>query len=117
MQNSIDTPLLVVDTQLRLTRFSPTVDKLIPVAQIREQDFVTALPWRDELPKLKGLLRQVIESHQAHRSIVRLHERVWQMHITPFIDSSNRLRVPPCLIQSPGMKEPHVRPTRRVLHR
>ena len=90
IQNSVDTPLIVVDNDLRVTRFVPRVDELIPVKDIRLYDHIVALPWRNELDGLRDILLSVIDSHQAHRSIVRLGEQVWQMHITPFIDASNR---------------------------
>ena len=90
IQNSIDTPLIVVNNDLRITRFVPKVDELIPLKNMRLQDHIIALPWRFEIDGLRDTLIGVIDSHQAHRSIVRLGERVWQMHISPFIDSSNR---------------------------
>jgi two-component system CheB/CheR fusion protein len=90
IQNSIDTPLLVVDINMRIQRFVPAIDALIPLESIRDQDHVTALSWRHELPGLREMLGGVIDSHQACRSIVRLGQQVWQLHITPFIDESKR---------------------------
>ncbi|MCB1773912.1 MAG: EAL domain-containing protein [Gammaproteobacteria bacterium] len=90
IQNSIDTPLIVVDIDMRVARYVPAIEALIPVAQIREQDHITALPWRNEVAGLREILGKVIDSHQAHRSIVRLGSQVWQMHIAPFIDGGNR---------------------------
>ena len=91
IQKSIDTPLIVVDIDMRVTRHVPAVEALIPIDQIREQDHITALPWRHEVNGLREILGNVIDSHQAHRSIVRLGSRVWQMHISPFIDEGNRV--------------------------
>jgi len=90
IQVSIETPLLVVDNNLRVTRFVPKVDELIPLEAIREHDHIIALPWRDEVAGLRDMLLTVIDSHQAQHHIVRLGARVWQLNISPFIDEANR---------------------------
>jgi two-component system CheB/CheR fusion protein len=90
IQVSIETPLMVVDTNLRITRVVPKIDELIPLEGIREHDHIVALPWREEVAGLREMLTEVIDSHQAQRQIVRLGVRVWQLHISPFIDESNR---------------------------
>ncbi len=87
--NSVDTPLLVVDNNLRTTRFTSTIDILIPLQEIRLQDYITALPWRHEIEGLREAISEVIDSHKAHRNVVRLGKYVWQVHISPFIDESN----------------------------
>ncbi len=90
IQNSINTPLIVIDNDLRVTRFVPKVDELIPLENLRLHDHIVAVPWRCEIDGLRDILHGVIESHQTHRSIVQLDGRVWQMHVSPFIDTSNR---------------------------
>jgi two-component system CheB/CheR fusion protein len=90
IQTSIETPLLVVDHNLRITRFVPKVDEIIPLEAIREHDHIVALPWREEINGLREMLMAVIDSHQAQNHIVRLGPRVWQLNISPFIDESNR---------------------------
>ncbi|MDJ0739543.1 MAG: EAL domain-containing protein [Gammaproteobacteria bacterium] len=90
IQNSIDTPLIVVDNNLRVTRYVPNVEQLVPLSQIRDHDHITALPWRHEPHGLREALNRVIDSHQAERRIMRLGDKVWQLHASPFIDDSNR---------------------------
>jgi two-component system CheB/CheR fusion protein len=90
IQNSIDTPLIVVDINMRVVRHSPAVEALLPVDQVRDQDHITSLPWRHDVNGLRETLGNVIDSHQAHRSIVRMGNQVWQLHIAPFIDEINR---------------------------
>ena len=59
---------------------------------MREQDHITALPWRDDILNLKEILEEVISTHQTHRSIINLCDQTWQFQVTPFIDSSSRSR-------------------------
>jgi two-component system CheB/CheR fusion protein len=44
IQDSIDSPLPVVDRELRVTRCVPRIDELVPLERIRPQDHLTALP-------------------------------------------------------------------------
>ena len=92
IQHSINSPLIVIDTNLRITRFVSTIDALVESNRVREQDHVTALPWRNEIIGLKGILTEVIKTHQSHRSIIQVADKVWQFQVTPFIDSDNRSR-------------------------
>ena len=87
---SINSPLIVVDTNLRVTRFISTIGALVDVTRIREQDYITALPWRSEIKGLKNILNEVITTRQVHRSIISVCHCTWQFQVTPFIDSSNR---------------------------
>jgi two-component system, chemotaxis family, CheB/CheR fusion protein len=91
IQNSVDTPLLVVDNDLRVTRHAPATRALIDLDLMRDQDHISALPWRHEIDGLRETVSRVIDSHQVHRSILRLGLQVWQMHITPFIEDENRV--------------------------
>ncbi len=90
IQTSIETPLIVVDTNLRVTRYVPKVNELIPLETIRENDYITALPWREQIDGLRDMLMTVIDSHQAQQHIIRIGPRVWQLNVSPFIDESNR---------------------------
>ena len=91
IQESIDTPLLVVDRDLRLTRFVPRIDQLVPLERIRQQDHLTALPWRHEIPGLRELVCQAIDRRESLHRLLHLGDRVWQLHTSPFVDGTDRV--------------------------
>jgi len=85
IQESLETPLLVVDAAMRVRRYVPALDQLIPLEDIREDDLVTALPWRGEIFGLRRAIEEVIAERRRFRSIIRIDGKVWQLQITPFV--------------------------------
>lgn len=52
VQNSLNIPILIVDVELRVRRFSPGLDRLTPTQRIREGDPISGLLWRDKIDDL-----------------------------------------------------------------
>lgn len=64
VQNSLNIPMLIVDEELRVRRFSPALDRLAPTQRIREGDLISGLLWRHKIDDLAdtvsdSILRQV----------------------------------------------------------
>lgn len=85
IQDSIDFPLIVVDTHLRVMRFVPATDQIIAVKEIHQGDAITSLAWRDDVPKLRQLINRVIKTGKAYQDTIHINQRIYQMHILPYV--------------------------------
>jgi len=86
IQDSINFPLVVVDKQLKITRFVPALDQLIPINEIIFGEPITSLNWRCEIPRLRLLITRVIKSCKGYVDQVVFLDKYYQMHIVPYID-------------------------------
>ncbi|MBK6846012.1 MAG: EAL domain-containing protein [Proteobacteria bacterium] len=87
IQNIVESstsPLLVVERDLRIRRFVKSVDCVIPVDTVHVGDLITALPWRVDIPNLRGLLSEVIQNGTPRNSILSVGDQHFAMQVTPY---------------------------------
>ncbi len=88
IEESLEFPLLLVDTDLRIRLFNRAARALFG---LKEEDVgmsVIQLPMRIDLPDLRRIFGAVLERAEIHRSEVRdASERVFQQLIVPYRDS------------------------------
>ncbi|MET0000436.1 MAG: EAL domain-containing protein, partial [Candidatus Thiodiazotropha lotti] len=89
IQDSLKTPLLVVNHKLRLRRFGPAIDKLIPIEEVKENDLVTALPWRSVIEQLERDLHHVIDNGHDIVRLIPFENRFYQLQMTPYQSAVN----------------------------
>ncbi|MCG7867739.1 MAG: EAL domain-containing protein [Candidatus Thiodiazotropha taylori] len=89
IQDSLETPLLVVNHKLRLRRFGPAIDKLIPIEDVKENDLVTALPWRTAIEHLERDLHHVIDNGHDIVRLVPFEAGFYQLQMTPYQSTLN----------------------------
>lgn len=88
---SVRDPILVVDTELRITRYNRDIDPYVPYAAIRSNDLITALPWRAEIENFREKLQAVQANMKPHREVVIFNERPVQVRITPYLDHNEKI--------------------------
>jgi len=86
IQDSINFPLVVVDRQLRVTRFVAALDQLIPINEVHYGESITSLSWRNDIPRLRQLITKVIKHRKSHYEQICMSDKYYQMHIVPYID-------------------------------
>jgi len=91
IQDSLEVPLLVVDKQLRISRFVPSIDELVPLSEVHTGDVITSLPWRNEVHQLRHTLNQVIASGTIHHSNYQIGKRIYDVRITPYYIKSGEI--------------------------
>ena len=91
IQDSINFPLVVVDNQLRITRFVPALDQLIPIKEIHHGESITSLAWRMEIPRLRQLILRVFKNKKPYQDQIRVNHQTYQMHIVPYIDKTSEV--------------------------
>ena len=84
IQDSIDFPLIVVDLNLRVTRFVPATDQVVPLKNLHVGEVITGLPWYDEIPKLRQSIENAIKTRRSIAQETRIRNRFYQLRITPF---------------------------------
>ena len=91
IKRSIDSPFIVVNKELRVSRFIPMIDNLIEINSIRERDHISSLAWREEIPGLIDNLEETILTRRTHQEYLQLSNKIWNFRITPFIDSDGKV--------------------------
>lgn len=81
---STEYPLIVVDANLRVTRFVPAVGQILDKDSIHSGDIITALPWRVELKDLRGILKHVMGSKEPYANTVRCGDRYYRFIVKPY---------------------------------
>lgn len=82
--SSTEYPLLVVDKNLRITRFVPAIEQLIDIRSIRNGDIVSTVSWKVEIRDLKAILLNVMESDSQHQEILELDGRYYRFIAKPY---------------------------------
>ena len=81
---STEYPLLVVDRQLRITRYVPATDQLVERESIHHGDVITAVAWKVQIADLRGILRQVIETDHLHAETIQCDDRYYRFLVKPY---------------------------------
>ncbi len=84
IQESGELLLLAVNKKLRITRFVSALDRLVPLDEVRLEDMLTAIPWRNEIPGLKASVLQVIENNEISVQTVEVGTSAYRLQISPF---------------------------------
>ena len=88
---SVKDPIIVVDRELRITRFSKDIEPYIPYQMIRANDLVTALPWRTEVDNLREKLLRVQSTISIHREVIQFGSKPVQLKISPYLDQHDEI--------------------------
>ncbi|MES2885329.1 MAG: EAL domain-containing protein [Pseudomonadota bacterium] len=86
------TPLLVVDEQLRLRLFNPSLDRLAPVAELADGHNLSAIPWRDEIAGLRECVLRVIQRGVIEQRPVEMLGGSFQLSVNPYQDDQGQTR-------------------------
>ena len=84
--DSLPTPLLLINHELRVRRFSPSIDRLVARHSIRSEDGLLALRWRVEIPGLRDKVLQVIREGVSLRGDFQHDGQFWKYEISPVND-------------------------------
>ncbi|MBI5163443.1 MAG: PAS domain-containing protein [Magnetospirillum sp.] len=91
IQDNIGFPLVVVDHELRLTRYSPQAVRLFGMLHSDIGQPITALPNHLQIASLRERLRNVIFSAEPCEDEIHYHERILHMRIVPCRDQIGRV--------------------------
>lgn len=83
---SLPTPLLLVNHELRVRLFSPSIDRLVPRLSIRPEDGLLALRWKVDIPGLRDKVMQVIREGVSRRGDFDHDGQFWKYEISPVND-------------------------------
>lgn len=82
--SSTEYPLLVVDRNLRITRYVPAIEQLIDTRSIRNGDVVSTLSWKVEIRDLKAILLNVMESGNLYQETLEFEGRYYRFTARPY---------------------------------
>ncbi len=91
LQTSIELPLLVVGTDLRVKRYVNAVSTLLNQA-IHDNDLITALDWKTPISNLREKVKDVITKGEKHREDISMGHGYFQLFITPYIDDEKHIK-------------------------
>lgn len=91
IQDSIDFPIIVVDKQLRVMRFVPALDQLVPIKEIHHGESIMSLNWTGEIANLRKSITRVMKSKKPYQEQISVDGRCYQMHITPYINRTDEI--------------------------
>ena len=83
---SLPTPLLLVNHDLRVRLFSPSIDQLVQRHAIRPEDGLLALRWKVEIPGLRDQVWQVIYDGVSRQGEFEHEGQNWKYQISPVND-------------------------------
>ncbi len=83
IQVSIGIPMLVVNEQMRLQRFNPSVTELFDVSLNDLNRPINRISCRCEIDNLSEIVKSVIETGKMAEATVEAYRAVYQMRVTP----------------------------------
>lgn len=90
VQNSIGSPLLLVDNDMRLVRFNSSASKVFDVSPTDIGRDLTRVSAHCEIPHFHELLRKTLESGKTQEVQVERGETVYQLRFLPSLDENRR---------------------------
>lgn len=91
VQNSFNSPLLVVDNELRLTRYNAVTNELFDVTSSDIGRPVTRVSCRCEIPNFEQTLREVVRTGEVREQTVQAFRSFYQMRTMPCRDDVGRI--------------------------
>ncbi|MFA5984248.1 MAG: EAL domain-containing protein [Methylococcaceae bacterium] len=82
--NSTEYPLLVIDKNLRITRYVPAIEQLIEKNSIRNGDIISTVSWKVEIRDLKAILQKVIETGNSYYESLEYAGRHYRFIVKPY---------------------------------
>ena len=90
IQDNIGFALLVVDRELRITRFTPQSVRLFGVMHSDIGQLITTVPSHTDIKDLRSHLNEVILSSKSFEDVVVADNMIYRMRIAPYHDSEGR---------------------------
>ena len=81
---SVGDPLLVVDKDLKVTRFTPQARKLFSLSSLDVGQVITTIPCRLALPTLRDDLLKVIDLEEPLERVIESNGVIYQMRVLPY---------------------------------
>ena len=85
-------PLVVVDTDLRVRRFTPQATNLFNLVQGQRGQVITTVGHSLDLPGLAEMIREVIAGGDARTSQVQGDSRIYEMRVLPYVEEDGVAR-------------------------
>ncbi|MGE5503828.1 MAG: chemotaxis protein CheB [Actinomycetota bacterium] len=91
IQDNIGFPLVVVDNELRLTRYTPQAVRLFGILSTDIGQPVTSLPNHLQITGLRDRLRGVVTTAEEHEDEIHNDGRILRLRIVPCRDQAGRI--------------------------
>jgi two-component system CheB/CheR fusion protein len=82
--------MIIVNSDLKITRFTPTVTRFFQITASDCGQVITTIPSEISLPNLRRTLLTVIESGEDWEKEIDLDSEHYLIHIKPYLDESSR---------------------------
>jgi two-component system, chemotaxis family, CheB/CheR fusion protein len=103
--NNADYPILVIDRNLRITRYVSAVKQLIDYDSIRHGDIITAVSWKVDIPDFRNILRNVMDNNTPFKSMLEFNNRHYQFFIRPHQDQGLNRQVIGAVLSFPEVTD------------
>ena len=84
IQNSIGTPMIVLDRNLRITRYTPPAVRLFGLLPSDIGQTITSVPTYTDMQDLRGRLARVIASGKPEEEEIQANNQIYRMRVQPY---------------------------------
>ncbi len=91
MQNSIGFPLIVLDQDFRIIRFTSSAVKIFDLSPGHEGQVLTSIPSHYPFPEMRTWLKQVLAHNEPLEQQVKLSDAIYRLHILPYFSEKNEV--------------------------
>lgn len=91
IQNSIGSPMLVLDNEMRVVRYNTRANKIFDISPADVGRNVTRLSAHAEIPGFHALISQTLDTGKVGEVNVERFETVYQMRVLPSLDESKKV--------------------------
>ncbi len=87
---SLAMPMVIVDRELRVTRFTPAATRIFNLVGDSLGQVLTSIGCQVSIPELRECLVNVVEGSVCEEKELSVQERRYTMHVYPYLDGRNR---------------------------
>jgi diguanylate cyclase (GGDEF)-like protein/PAS domain S-box-containing protein len=84
IQENLGVPIIVVDKDLHITRYSSAIDRIAATDDIKTGCSVISLNWRNEMPDLRKIITEVMRTGESHYETIAVLDHFYQMQVVPY---------------------------------
>ena len=91
IQNSIGSPMVVVDTEMRVVRFNQTAQKIFDISGVDIGRNVTRVSSHCEIPNFHAMVAGTLDNGRVSETLVERFESVFQLRVLPALDDARKI--------------------------
>lgn len=91
VQNSIGSPMIVIDNEMRVLRFNSNAHKIFDINVSDVGRNITRVSCHGEIPRFYELIAGTLDTGKPQETIIDFHDSIYQMRVMPSMDENQRI--------------------------